>query len=168
MKRTFLNIGKAGLGILLAGLVFLGILYISNDIGTRRSALESDIRSSQKISDDWALTGDVSDSMAAFIAYPEDGSDHTYSIYINRPGLSFGYFFREGGNLYTAESGIAQYTFDGCPDRAYISMNERKIERIEVDDGNSVRVIEVDPEKPFAIVLPVNAGSVTFFDRETP
>ena len=168
MKRTYLNIGRAVLCVLLAALVFPGILYIGNDIGIRRSALESDMRKSSKISDDWAITGDVSDSMAAFIAYPADGGDSTYSVYINRPGLSFGYFFREGGNLYTAESGIAQYTFEGCPDRAYISMNERKIERIEVDDGNSVRVIEVDPEKPFAVVLPVSAGSVTFFDREAP
>lgn len=168
MKRIFLNIGKACLCILLAGLVFLGILYINNDIGVRRSALESDVRTSHKISDDWALTGDISDSMAAFIAYPADGSDHTYSIYIKHPGLSFGYFFRQGGDLHPTESGITQYTFEGCEERAYISMNERKIERIEVDDGNSVRVIEVDPEKPFAIVLPVNAGSVTFCDRETP
>ena len=43
-------------------------------------------------------------------------------------------------------------------------MNELKVERLEINDGNSVQVIEIDSEKPFAIILPVNAGELTFYD----
>ena len=35
-----------------------------------------------------------------------------------------------------------------------------------VDDGSDPRVLSLDPEKPFALVLPRNAGTVTFYDRE--
>ena len=41
--------------------------------------------------DDWIVDGSVSDTMAVFISYPQDKSDHTFSIYVNRSGLSFGY-----------------------------------------------------------------------------
>ena len=34
----------------------------------------------------------------------------------------------------------------------------------EIDDGNEVQVLDIDSRKPFAIVLPVNAGSITFYD----
>ena len=40
------------------------------------------------------VDGSISDTMAAFISYPQDKTDHTFSVYVNRPGLSFGYFFQ--------------------------------------------------------------------------
>lgn len=91
MKKVVL---KTVTGILLVCSVFVGFLYVSNDIGIASGNLEADIRSSQKIKEDWAVDGSVSDTMAAYISYPQDMSDHTFSVYVNRPGLSFGYFFR--------------------------------------------------------------------------
>ena len=44
------------------------------------------------------------------------------------------------------------------------SLNSQKVNRLEVDDGNEVQVINIDSDKPFAIVLPMNAGSITFYD----
>lgn len=155
---------KAILGVLVACAVFLGYLYVDHDFGIRKSALEKDVRSSQKIADDWIVQGDVSDTMAAYISYPEDRSDHTFSVYVNRPGLSFGYFFRGGGSLGEVETSIAAYTVEGYHERAFLSMNAQNVVRLEVDDGNGIRVIDMDSGKPFAIVLPVNAGTVTFYD----
>ena len=85
---------KMILGVLLACIVFAGFLWLNNDIGVQKSRLEADIRSSQKIKPDWTVDGTVSDTVAAFISYPGDRTDHTFSVYVNRPGLSFGYFFR--------------------------------------------------------------------------
>ena len=87
MKKVVL---KTVTGILLVCSVFVGFLYVSNDIGIASGNLEADIRSSQKIKEDWAVDGSVSDTMAAYISYPQDMSDHTFSVYVNRPGLSFG------------------------------------------------------------------------------
>lgn len=45
-------------------------------------------------------------------------------------------------------------------------MNEQGVERLEIDDGDSVQAIDIDSGKPFAIVLPVNAGTVTFYGAD--
>jgi len=43
-------------------------------------------------------------------------------------------------------------------------MNTQNIVRLEVDDGNCIQVIDIDSGKPFAIVLPLNVGSICFYD----
>lgn len=155
---------KILLGVVLACVLFIGFLYANNDIGVTSNSLEADIRSSQKIKDDWTVDGSVSDTMAAFISYPQDKTDHTFSVYVNRSGLSFGYFFRGGGDIVQVEEYIAEFTVEGYNERAFISMNTQNVERLEIDDGNGVRVIDIDSSKPFAIVLPVNAGNICFYD----
>ncbi len=164
MRSHFNKLVKLISGVLLICVVFTGFLYLNNDIGVQKSQLEANIRSSQKIGSDWAIEGTVCSTMAAFISYPSDMTDHTFSVYVNRPGLSFGYFFRGGGSLTGVESSIAEYTVEGYKERAFISMNKQQVERLEVDDGNSTQVINIDSSKPFAIVLPVNAGNVAFYD----
>ena len=155
---------KIIIGIMLVCSVFLGYLYLNNDIGVQKSKLEENIRSSQKINDEWIVEGEISDTMAAYISYPENQSDHTFSVYVNRPGLSFGYFFRGGGSLSGVETSIEEYTVEGYNQRAFISMNKQKVDQLTIDDGNAVQVIDIDSNKPFAIVLPVNAGGITFYN----
>ena len=144
--------------------IFLFFLYANSDIGITANRLESDIRSSQKILDDWAVDGNVSDSVAAYISYPQDKSDHTFSVYVNRPDVSFGYFFRGGGSISQIEEYIAEFTIEGFNERAFISMNAQNINCLEIDDGIDVRQIEIDSNKPFAIVLPINTVSICFYD----
>lgn len=155
---------KIMLGLVLVCILFVGFLYVNDDIGVTATHLEADIRSSQKIMDDWTVDGSVADTMAAFISYPQDKTEHTFSVYVNRPGLSFGYFFRGGGDIVHVEEYIAEFTVEGYNESAFISMNTQKVERLEIDDGNDVRVIDIDSNKPFAIVLPVNAGDISFYD----
>lgn len=164
MIKVFKNVGKILLGISIVCIALIALLFFNGGIGVSKSKLESDIRTSQNINEDWSIEGNISDTMAAFISYPEDKTDHTYSVYVNRPGCSIGYFFRGGGDLAGTGKYIAEYTVEGYKERAFISMNEPKVERIEIDDGNSLQVIDVDSDKPFAIVLPVNAGAITFYD----
>ena len=152
--------------VLLAILLFLGFLYINNDIGIQKSKIESEIRSSTKMEEDWHIIGQVSDSMAAYISYPEDLSDHTFSVYVKHPGLSFGYFFRCGGSLSTLDTAITEFTLDGYYESTFISMNQQKVNRVVLDDGNAPQVIEIDSSRPFAVVLPLNAGVVTFYTED--
>lgn len=112
------------LGVILACVLVFGFLYANNDIGKTANSLEADIRQSQKILDDWIVDGSISDTMAAFISYPQDKTDHTFSVYVNRPGLSFGYFFRGGGDIVEVDDYIAEFVVEGNNERAFISMNE--------------------------------------------
>ena len=102
--------------------------------------------------------------MAAFISYPEDKTDHTFSVYVNRPGFSFGYFFRAGGGIFEIEESVLEYSLEDYSERAFISMNKQKAEYLEFYDGTAVRKINIDSGKPFAFVLPDNAGNVRFFN----
>lgn len=161
MKKRFL---KIVIGIVFVCILFVGFLYANNDIGMTSTNLETDIRSSQKIKDDWTLDGSVSNTMAAYISYSQDMSDHTFSVYVNRPGLSFGYFFRAGGKLSEIQEGIAEFTAEGANERALISMNQQQVQQLQIDDGHAKQAIDIDSDQPFAIVLPINAGSITFYD----
>ena len=119
---------KMLLGVVLTCALFFGFLYGNNDIGKTANSLETDIRSSQKISDDWNVDGSISDTMAAFISYPQDKTDHTFSVYVNRPGLSFGYFFRGGGDIVQVDDYIAEFVVEGYNERAFISMNTQNVD----------------------------------------
>ena len=158
------NVRQAVLVFGLICALFVGLLYVRNDIGVAPANLESYIRSSQKIPDDWVVDGSVSDTMAAYIFYPQDMNGHTFSVYVHRPGLSFGYFFRGGGSLSGVDRAITEFTVEGYSERAFISMNQQQVARLEMDDGNSIQVIDIDSQKPFAIVLPINSGIISFFD----
>lgn len=161
MAKKAVKIIFAALLVILAFGIFLSF---NNDIGIPKAMIENDARSSQKINDDWKVEEAISNTMAAFIFYPDNKADHTFSVYVNRSGLSFGYFFRGGGDITETEKYIAEFTVEGNNERAFISMNEQKVERLEIDDGNSVQIIEIDNNKPFAIILPVNAGNIVFYD----
>ena len=161
MKKKLLKIFT---GAVLVCSFAIGFLYANDNIGKPANRLDADIRLSQKISDDWIVDGNISDSMAAFIAYPQDKTDHTFSVYVNRPGLSFGYFFRGGGDIVEVENYIAEFVVEGCRERAFISMNTQNIQRLEIDDGNSIQVFDIGSGKPFAIILPLNAGNICFYD----
>ena len=52
------------------------------------------------------------------------------------------------------------------PETAYISMNAEKIDRAVIDSGTETRTIELDSTQPFALVLPRNHGSVTFYGAD--
>ena len=122
------------LGVILACVLVFGFLYANNDIGKTANSLEADIRQSQKILDDWIVDGSISDTMAAFISYPQ------------------------------VDDYIAEFVVEGNNERAFISMNTQNIVRLEVDDGNGIQVIDIDSGKPFAIVLPLNVGNICFYD----
>ena len=159
------------LGVILACVLVFGFLYANNDIGKTANSLEADIRQSQKILDDWIVDGSISDTMAAFISYPQDKTDHTFSVYVNRPGLSFGYFFRGGGDIVEVDDYIAEFVVEGNNERAFISMNTQNIVRLEVDTAPDSFEMDYDKladaiTEKTKVVLPVDlAGVVCDYDK---
>ena len=102
--------------------------------------------------------------MSALLYYSEDKSDYTASIYVNRRGFSFGYFFRNGGSILEYGTDITAFELEGYAKRAYLSMNMSQICQIEIDNGNQIESINIDSTKPFVVVLPMNNGNITFYD----
>lgn len=144
----------------------VGFLYIFDCFGVPASRLEADVRVTRHLDEEWIVDGSVGDRMAAFICYTPDQSDYTTSIYVKRPGLSFGYFFCRGGTIHLGLNGetIMEYTKEQNNEKAYLSMNEQNVVKMEFEEESGLQVVEIDPDKPFVLVLPDTAGNVTFYD----
>ena len=160
MKRT-----RKYIGIVVVILVLIvAALYQNGHIGISKGRIERDARSSPRIAEDWQSSKDAGKDVAAVILYSPDLSDYSYSIYVNRPGFSFGYIFRLGGSGVEIDEGVQEIQIEGFNERAFVSMNKQQISLIEIDDGSTIQKIEIDSEKPFALVLPTNAESITMYD----
>lgn len=157
MEKNFKYVGAMVAIVIISFLA----LYLNNDIGINKANIEKDARGSQRISNEWQVAKDTTKIMSAMIFYDESLSNHTFSIYVNRPGLSFGYFFRGGGSMM---EGVTEFYINGYNERAFISMNKRQVSKVEIDNGNSIEIIEFESREPFVFILPVNIGSVTFYD----
>ena len=73
-------------------LIFITLMSQGN-IGVSKYNMEKDARKSQKIQEDWLTAKYINDDFGAFLFYSKDLSEYTFSIYQNRSGFSFGYFF---------------------------------------------------------------------------
>ncbi|HCJ56316.1 hypothetical protein [Lutispora sp.] len=147
--------------------VFLLLLGISacfrfSIVGVNRDGLEGDARKSQKIDDSWQVSKSVTDDLGALLFYDKHLNDFTYSIYLNRKGFSFGYFFRSGGGTSGISNGIRAFNYGSS--MALISMNKVNVARIEcVSETGLIQdaVYMVEPGEPFAIAIPVTDDSMT-------
>ena len=120
--------------------------------------IEDDVRSFQKISDDWNVEIAMNDRIAAVIAYDNQEGKHTFSVYENKGNKNANYMFRYGGKSTSIERGIRVFKFEGTT--ALISMNALRIAAIECHDGNRY---EVDPNTPFVLVIP--SGGFDVYDE---
>lgn len=153
-----------GLGIvMIIGLAFL-IITQAGVIGVSKSGIEQDARQQQQISADWLVNADVDENLGALIFYDEEKKDYTYSVYSTRDGISFGYFYNEGGKYPYIEEGVQGFVYED-KGIAFLSLNEDHVCRIIVNSGNEKEeLIPVNPLEPFAVVVPLDCGQVTMYD----
>jgi len=150
------------IGFALCFVFALALLYNSGVIGVAAEKIEQDARKSQRINE-WEVSKFISDRIGAMIFYNDMSDDHVFSIYVNDDGLSYGYQFRKGGSDSTISYGIVEFKHDSYGS-AVISMNDAGIARIEFEYSNEVAKIDIDPAKPFAVVIPAGCGTVAFYD----
>lgn len=138
-----------------------GFFFVRDNIGVSTQKLEADARKLQQINEDWAVSKSCSDKIAAMLFYPESLDDHVFSVYAKDESLSFGYFFKAGGGIFT-DDGVAEFKFNNTA--AYVSMNKINISKIEVFYNDRTETIEIDSQKPFAFALPDGAIDANFYD----
>lgn len=160
-----MKIKKHIFGVFILFLFIFFVLSRQSLIGVSKSRIEEDARKSQKIEEEWSLVEYINDDITAFIFYPEDLSTHTFSIYRNRPGLSFGYFFINGGGLPRISNGIEQ--INSSEGNILLSLNKLKVSRIEVDNGlQDIEEILIEDNKPFVLVIPEGSEKISFYDSD--
>lgn len=147
-------------------IILLGILIIMNlgIIGVSKSRLDQEARKSQNISGDWKMVQDINEDMCVMLFYDESKNDCRYSVYLTHDGISYGYFYADGG--------VDGFMINGSRSVIYedkgivlLSMNKDKVCKIEVGSG-ATTPISVDPSNPFALILPMNCGEITLYDAQ--
>ena len=150
------------IGFVVIILLAFVIIWKADIIGVAESRLVEDARESQAIENDWKVEQAVNEEMCAMLFYDEETRDCTYSIYLSREEeLSSGYFFSQGGrDGYMAESVKAMIVEDRGV--AVMSMNVDGVSEIVTEDGT----IQVDPAKPFVVLLPIDCGEIKIYDAK--
>lgn len=150
----------------LLAIILIGFLFKANGIiGLIESQIEADARDSQKIDETWLSIGEINDEMGAFLLYDDALEEHTFSIYLNRPGFSYGYFFSHGGASTTIQSGIKSYSY-GAYGMVLMSMNTKQVSQIKLENEESLEIVKLDPLKPFVLLVPESIEKVSLFDTE--
>lgn len=149
-------------GVLIILLAFL-IVWQADILGVSAGKLEEDARENQNIGNDWAVAQAINEDICAMLFYDNDRDECAYSIYLSKEGMHYGYFFRQGGfDAYMAEN-VKGVVFED-KGIALLSMNQDKVCKIVVDNELGEQVIQVNPEEPFVVVLPIDCGEITMYD----
>ncbi|SBW02832.1 conserved exported hypothetical protein [uncultured Eubacteriales bacterium] len=156
---------ERSLVVVLAALLVLICIAVfgSGVIGVSRSNIEENARQSQRIDASWLVAKDVTDEAAALLFYNKELNQHTFSIYLNNDGFSYGYFFREGGSLGSIDSGIQGFSYQSNG-LVLLSMNAKNVEKIQMNNGKNIEIITINPLEPFAIIIPSNIDTVTLYN----
>lgn len=150
--------------IFLAIIMLFTLLYFvfADNIGVSANNLEKDARLGSNTDDSWLAVSDVGDDLGGVLLYSEESDDWNYHVYLNRPGLDYGYHFRAGGSVTEIEDNVGVYSFDGADEQIIMSMNNAKIEKIAVS-GRVLQTIDIDSDKPFVLVMPKGC-KFSFYD----
>lgn len=153
--------GLLVLAAVLAVVVLVAAFSLRGRVGVPLDKLEQDARRSQRIHSSMQCAIHSTDEMAALLFYNEDSDHAIYSIYLKGEGLSFGYFFREGGDLNSAGiDGVLQIDYLGKGSVA-LSLNKVNVFNIVADACTSY----IYTEEPFTYVFPPDIDTIYMFDK---
>ncbi len=145
--------------------IVLVLAYFPNSSTVMKWELEENVRVSGHVPDDWEIVGMTAGRLAAYLDYAPDHMDGGLSLYVKTSPLSLGYTFRLGRTVSpnmkcVVEYAELSYQYD---ERAYASLNQEQVARMELDDGETIEIVELDSEKPFCVVVP-GGKTATFYD----
>ena len=146
-------------------LAFL-IIWKADIIGISKGRLEQDARERQNVAGDWEMVEAINEDICAMLFYDSDRKEYAYSVYLTKDsGLSYGYFFRQGGKDAYMEEGVKGIVFED-KGIALLSLNEDKVCKVVLDDNGTKEEILVNAKEPFALVLPIDCGAITLYDAQ--
>lgn len=125
---------------------------------TTAQEIEEQLRQNNTVQSDWDIEIAMDSNIAAALAYDPNLTDYSFAIYRNAHNRFPDYEFRYGGSTASVEHGVR--IFEYARSLALVSMNELHIAKIECHDG---AVFEIDPTRPFVIILP--SGGFDVYDN---
>lgn len=141
-------------------------LYFTGQFGVSAADIESDARKNQKIDKNWTMISSSGECAAAMLFYDEILGEYKTSVYADPDNRPFGWFYIAGGCTNDENEGIVEYSIADCREKAYMSMNLQRVALLVIENGQEVKEIELDPERPFVRVLPEDTTAVTFYNEK--
>lgn len=162
VKPGKISVTIGALTILLLGFL---IAWNSRMTGVSKSRIQRDAREIQEISGDWKTVQAGDENIYVVLFYDKERSDCRYCVYLSYDDVVYGYLYNDGGSDNYIESAARCMIYE---DRgiALLSLNRDRVCGIEAGNGADRKIIEIDPEKPFAVVLPVGSGEITLYDAQ--
>lgn len=148
-------------------ILLLAILIVvqSDVLGVTGGHVEEEMRKSMQIDERWEAARSELKNICALLLYSPEQDDYTYAVYLNKNGFSFGYFFREGGQDPYIQEGVQEIVYED-KGAVLLSMNQPGVSRIAIGSGEEEQIIEVDPQKPFAVALPAGGLDIVLYDAQ--
>ncbi len=152
-------------GIVLIILLAFLIVWKADILGVAETRLEQDAREKLKVESGWEVAQAVNKDISAMLFYDQDGQESKYAIYLTREGLSYGYFYTQGGSDIQKTEKVKGIVFE---DKGIVlmSLNQDKVCKIVIENEGKEETIQVDCQKPFAMVLPVDCSEIVMYDEQ--
>lgn len=153
------------LGVVLIILLAFLIVWKADIFGVSESRLEQDAREKQNVQSNWELAQAINEDVCAMLFYDENRQEYIYSIYLTREGISYGYFFAEGGSDSQMTEKVKGVVFEN-KGIVLLSLNQDKICKVLVEKDGTQETIAIDAAKPFALVLPTGCSEIAMYDAQ--
>lgn len=160
-KPRLLLIAIAALAMLVVAIVFW---VVNSNMMISESKIEQDARKFHSIDSDWSLVQYTVNNISAMLFYPDDMTEHIYSIYVKHPQSFTGYSLRASGTISEIRQDIVRFYLSEYESYVFMSMNTKKVCKITVDDGDNADITLLDENKPFVVIISANAGNIFFYD----
>ena len=93
-------------------IVTLSFCLMMHLVGVSKEKTEAEARAFHNIDESWQCIQATNDDVYAMLFFPDDRSEHLYSIYTKHKGLSKGYFPRIGGTISEIQNECVQLIFE--------------------------------------------------------
>ena len=153
------------MGVVLIILLAFLIVWKADIIGVSGSRLEQDARDKQNVQSNWELVQAINEDICAMLFYDENRQEYVYSVYLTREGISYGYFFAEGGSDSHMTEKVKGIAFEN-KGIVLLSLNQDNICKVVTGSDAGQETILVEPAKPFALVLPVDCSEIVMYDAQ--
>lgn len=143
-----------------------GLLLNMTNANSYVPEIEQKARASQSVPDSWSAVSETTDDVAAILMYDGDSREHIFAVYLKEAEISTGDAFSmiAGGAIPVSQSDIAELYSDDFEEYIYVSMNRQKACLLQITAEGKSSTIQIDPDKPFVIILSPKYGDVTFYD----
>lgn len=149
------------IGLVVIVLLAFVIVWKADIVGVSAGGVEQNARVSQDIEEDWEVAQASNEDICAMLFYDKEETTCIYSVYLSKEGMSYGYFFNQGGEDAYITENVKALIFEGRG-IAVMSMNVDGVSEIVTDS----QTIQVDSEKPFVVLLPIGCGDITLYDAQ--